>query len=52
MENTEQSEKKVRLNGTLLSEAQFQEKKSELEKKSGVSVVKIGENQYKTKIKG
>lgn len=43
---------KIELNGKRLTESQFQEKKKKLEKKPGVKVVRVGENRYRTQIKG
>jgi hypothetical protein len=45
-------EKKVTLNEQSLTKEEFEKKKNELEKKPGVSVVKISEDAYRSRIKG
>ena len=42
----------VELNGKSLKQEDFDKKKEELECKPGVSVVKVNEGQYRSKIKG
>lgn len=45
-------EKDVKLNGQVLTESEFKEKKEDLENKPGVTIVKVKEDTYKTQIQG
>ena len=45
-------EKKIKLNEQELTQEEFDKKKAELTAKPGVTLVEVGENQYKTRIKG
>lgn len=45
-------EKTVTLNGKKITESELERKKKDAEKKTGVSIVKVNENTYKTSIKG
>lgn len=44
------NEETVKLNDKELTESQFTEKKEQLEKQKGVQVVRIQENEYKTRL--
>lgn len=52
MNEQENTEIRVRLNEKEMTQAEFDKKKVELEKKPGVHVVEIGENSYKTRLNG
>jgi hypothetical protein len=53
MEDTSNDqESRVTLNGTSMLREDFDKKKQELEKKNGVKVIKTGNDEYKSKIKG
>lgn len=43
-------EDEVVLNGKKLTESQFAEKKTELEKQKGVQVVEVAKDEYKTRL--
>ena len=43
-------EDEVVLNGKKLTESQFVEKKTELEKQKGVQVVEVAKDEYKTRL--
>ena len=45
MENEE-----IILNGNRLTESQFQEKKEEIEKQKGVTLVEVSNNEYRTRL--
>lgn len=45
-------ENKITLNEKEVTKEEFEEKKEELESKKGVTVVKVKENTYKTRIQG
>lgn len=46
------TEKKIKLNGQSLTESEFNAKKSEIESKPDVRLIKINENTYKTELRG
>jgi hypothetical protein len=46
------SDKSILLDGKKLSEAEFLEKKKNLENKPGVKIIKVKENVYKTRLNG
>ena len=45
-------EKKIELNGKLLTESEFQEETKKAEAKPGVKIIKVKENVYKKQIQG
>lgn len=45
-------EKKVTLNEKTMTQTEFDQKKEELEKKPGVTVVQVNEDTFKSRIKG
>jgi hypothetical protein len=52
MEAPKNEEKVITLKKQKLTEAEFQKKKTDLERKPGVVLVEVGENQFKTRLKG